>query len=181
MAFPYPKRGRNSSGTSFVEAPVAIWILILGLVMPLIAFATIGLRYTFFLNAAHQAVHAAAQAKSFQQDFPPNLSSQTLAQQTALTCTKAFSGVILNSVTTSIVITPAQAGSAPTMQSSPLSTPADDTKFLYQIQVQLVGQLSPLIPLPTTVFGFNIPGLTAPYQIQTIAKEVSENTQGLSE
>lgn len=172
---------RHRQGHSLVETPFALWILIAGLVMPLICLATIGIRYTFFLNAARQAVHAAAQAKSFQQDFPPNLSSQTLAQQTATTCCKAFSGVTLNSVTTYIVITPVQAGSSPTQQTTKLSTPADEENNVYQIQVQLSGQLNPFIPLPGFVFGFKIPGLTDPYPIQTFAKEPSENTQGLSQ
>ena len=178
MAFSLKRNNRKSDGSSFIEMPFAIWLLLLGIVMPLICFATLGIRYNFFLNAARTAAHVAAHAKSFQQDFPPDLSSQTIASNTATTCCKAFNGVQLDAITTAIVITPVTGG-APLVQTTKLANAADEENFLYQIQVTLNGQLSPLINLPGGVFGFSIPGLTEPYPITTIAKEVSENTQGL--
>jgi hypothetical protein len=116
-----------------IEMPFALWLLILGIIMPLICLVTLGMRYTFFTNACKQAVHAAVHTQSFQQDFPPDLSAQTVANDTAKKCCQAFSGVKLNSVTTSIVVTP-----------------------------------------------MSIPGLTTPYDVDTFAREVSENTQGLN-
>lgn len=145
----------------------------------MICFATIGLRYSFMLNAARQAAHAAVQAKSFEQSFGQDLSAQAAAQAMATTCCRAFSGVTLNTVTTSIVITPVQGGT-PTMQDTKLNSAADEENFLYQIQVQLQGELSPLIPMPSGMFGMRVPGLTEPYPIQTLAREVCENTQGLN-
>jgi hypothetical protein len=181
MRFELMNGSRSRSGSSMIELPFVLWTLFLGLLVPMICLATIGIRYTFFLNASRQAVHVAAQAKSFSQDFSPNLSAQTLAQQTATACCKGFSGVTLNAVNTSIVITPVQPGSPQIQQPTKLSSPADEENFLYQIQVQLIGQSDPFIPLPQGVFGFKIPGLTDPYPIQTTAKEPSENTQGLNQ
>lgn len=171
---------RLPEGSTFIETPLALWIVIVCLIIPMIVLATAGIRYAFFLNAAQQAVRAAAQAKTFQQDFPPDFSATTLAQRTAQTACQAFSGVTLNSVTTSIVITPVSAGS-PSTQTSKLSQPASEQTNLYQIQVQLVGQINPLVPLPVAAFGIHIPALTDPYPIQTYAKAVAENTQGLDQ
>ncbi|HEY9714456.1 MAG TPA: hypothetical protein V6C72_13375 [Chroococcales cyanobacterium] len=171
---------KRETGSAFLDIPFALWILILGIFMPLICFATIGLRYTFFMNAANQAAHAASHAKSFEQDFPPNMSSQTIAREIAQKACQAFAGIKLNSVTTYIVITPVAAGSSPSQQASKLSTPADEENNLYQIQVRLSGEINPFIPLPTGVFGYKIPGLTNPYPVDLFAKEPSENTQGLN-
>lgn len=162
-----------------IETPLVLWILIFGMIMPTIALATMGIRYAFFLNAARLAVHSAAQAKSFQKDFPPDLSAQTRAQQTAKTSCESFSGVTLNTVTTSIVVTPVAAGE-PIAQTAKLAGPAFEENNLYQLQVKLDGQLNPLVPVPSGVVGINVPGLTAPYPVQTSAKEVSENPQGLN-
>lgn len=162
-----------------VETPFLLWILIVGLIMPIIALATMGIRYAFFLNAAQLAVHAAAQAKSFQQDYPPDMSAQTRAQQMARTSCESFKGVTLNTVTTSIVITPVAAGAA-SAQTTKLTGPAFEENNIYQIQVLLDGELNPIIPVPSGTLGINVPGLTAPYPVQTTAKAVSENPQGLN-
>lgn len=168
---------KRNRGSSIIELPFALWIVLLGLVMPLIILATIGMRYTFLLNAAKEAVHAAAQAKSFQQDYPPDLCAQTVAQKTAKMCCQGFSGVTLNTVTTSIVITPVSG--TPSTQTTKLAAPASEDGNVYQIQVQLDGAISPLVSLPGGVFGLSVPGLTQPYPITTFAKEMSENPQGL--
>ena len=147
--------------------------------MPLICLVTLGMRYTFFTNACKQAVHAAVHTQSFQQDFPPELSAQTTANETAKKCCQAFSGVKLNTVKTSIVVTPITGG-ASAEEPGKLASAADEEKFLYQIQVRMSGQLYPIVDLPQGVLGISIPGLTMPYAVDTFAREVSENTQGLN-
>lgn len=171
-------RSSLAKGHTLVEMPFVMWTLLLGLVLPLIVLASMGMRYSFFLNAAREAVHAAAQCKSFQQDYPPDISTVNTAQQKATEAVKAFSGLTLNSVTTSILTSPIGGGSV-TSQTTKLAAAADEEKNVYQIQVQLQGQIDPVLKLPSGVLG-DIPGLSAPFRIQTIAKEAAENTQGLN-
>lgn len=178
--FAWTNKHRNGAGSSFIELPLAIWLLVFGMMLPIICAVTIGIRYMLFLNAARQAVHAAAHTQSFEKDFPPDPSAQSLARDTAIRCCQGFSGVKLNDIETSIVVTPVGGFGAPMVQVHKLSSAADEENFLYQIQVRLSGELSPLMPVSDSVFGLRIPGLTAPYVIETWAKEVSEDTQGLN-
>lgn len=171
-------RTRLRKGTTVVELPLVLWVVFILIALPLIVLATTSIRYSFLLNAAREAVHAAAQCKSFQQDYSPDLSATTMAQNSAQKAVAAFNGITLDSVTTSIIISPVD-GSPITTQNSKLATAADPEKNVYQIEVAIAGKANPLIPLPGDTFAV-IPGLTGPIALTTAAREAFENTQGLN-
>ena len=141
-----------------MELPFILWIIFILIAIPLIMLATTSIRYSFLLNAAREAAHASAQCKSFQQDYPPDLSASSMAQQIATKAISAFNGITLSSVQTSIITSPVD-GSPVTAQPSKLTTAADPEKNVYQIEVQIAATANPLVPMSANTFG-SIPGLT---------------------
>lgn len=131
------------------------------------------------MNAAHSAALAASQAQSFKTNTSTtSLSAINLAQQVAAQSVSAFSGMTLTQTNTFIVIAPVS-GAAPSRQSVPLAKPADTVNNAYDVEVQLVASIQPLIP--GSIPGVRIPGLSAPMTVSTRADVVFENTQGLTQ
>lgn len=162
------------------DFPAAIWFLFICLVFPLIDLGTMSLRSSFFMNAARDAVHAAARATTFSTDLGPDeLCAKSAALAQAQASVAAFSGISLTTCTTNLLITNINT-QAITKQSTRLTQPADTNTNYYSIEVILVGQVSPLITFKNNIFG-SIPGLTGPITITVAAQEYCENPQGLNQ
>ncbi len=170
---------RISRGNSLIEIGPFLFILFLLIFFPLVTLATTGMRYLFCVNAVHRAALAASLAQTFQTNrSSTNLSAVNLAQQVAAQNISAFTGITLMQTNTFIIITPDN-GSAQTKQSVPLTTPANTTNNVYNVEVQLVASINPWIA--GTFLHAQIPGLNAPFTITTVANVVFENTQGLTQ
>jgi len=162
------------------EMPVALWIMIL-MVFPLLIFATESLRFGFFWNACREAAQQAAKCQTFQVDSSSGPSSVTVANQWATKATGAFSGLTLTTVNVFIVSTNVNSQTttkSPNGQKLPAA--ADIANNLYSVQVELDGQIAPLVSGFQSVFG-PVPGLTGPFPIIVRSQYSSEVPQGLNQ
>lgn len=171
---------RTHRGTMIAEFAPTLWLMFFAFVFPLIAIATIGVRFGFFLNAARLAAMSACQCKSFQANVSSTqLSALNTASAIASQSCAGFSGVTLTSTVTNIVVFNFSTSKV-TRQSTALTTAADTSANSYNIEVVLSGQIAPLIPCPKSFFG-TIPGLTAPITTFARSSMFAENPQGLNQ
>lgn len=162
------------------ELPLAIWVLFIAITMPLIDLATISLRSTFLVAAAHEAAHAASRAKSFRTPVDGNSpSAENMAASTVAESAGKFSEVSVSSVVTSIVITNI-ATETTESQTTPLTQPADTNNNTYTIRVVVTGRVNPLFTFNNSLFG-HIPGLTGPITLSSAAEVLCEYPQGLNQ
>ena len=173
-------RRRKSYGSLIAEYAPALWLLLVMFMIPFLNLTTIVLRYTFLVSTSRDAAFAAARAKSFITDASTTqLSAVHLAQNQATTTAAAFTGITLTSVTTSILITRLTTGVV-TRQTTVLTTPADTSNYLYQIETRVNGQVKPLITFSLPFFG-TVPGLTGPMIVFVTSREYCEYPQGLTQ
>ncbi len=177
-----PHRGvTRKLGTSLVEMPVVIWIIIACFVFPFLILATLSLRVLFVSLAAKEAAHAAAKAKTFaatstEEGFD-TVPAVTVAQNSVDRVKATLTGTRINRVKTEILTTNI-VSRAMSKSTTPL-TAVDTSKSIYAIQVSVVGELDPIIMFNIGIFG-QVPGLTAPFPIVAESSEMSENPQGLT-
>jgi hypothetical protein len=147
----------------------------------MIAFGTLGLRYTLFANAARVAASAGAQCSTFQTDSnpPAALSAVTTANTIANQAVNDFTYIKLTNITCYIVTTPLSGG-ASSRQTTTLAKPADTNTNAYNFEVVLQGQISPLLPAASNQF-LNLPGISVPISTQARSDVFFENTQGLTQ
>lgn len=162
---------RKSKGQA-VECAAIIPVFFLFVLLPLLDLACITLRSFALEGAARDAVHHAAKAKSF-------TSAAAASEQTARQFASSFDGARISSIQTSIVVA-AKDGSGVQRFTGKLpdSVLPDTDKSVFQIEVDVVGEVSPLITF-TDVLG-KIPGLSVPIPFHTAAREVFESPALLS-
>jgi hypothetical protein len=168
-------RRTRARGSVLLELPLVLWALFFTLFFPLINLTTVFIRYTFLYAANHTACLSAARARSYLTSLNGDPTAISLAQDGSNAVTSAFTGVHVTSVQTSILITNITTG-VQTLQSTPLSTPADVNNYTYQIQVTTIGATDPLFPIPLAM---SIPGLNAPLTAAISNCQYFENPQGL--
>ena len=173
---------KRSRGSFTVELPGVLFVLFMLLVFPLLNLATVTLRYTYLLEAARDAAHLAAQAKTFLVNADSNNQSAVNTAQSRINLTAdSYTGVTFNSVITRIRITNI-ANHTVTTQTTPLATPADTNVNYYAIEVVINGSCQPLLSYTDGLGNFfNIPGLTSPMTYTVSSQEMCENTQGLTQ
>jgi hypothetical protein len=178
--------GRNSSrcssasGTTLAQFPLTLWLVFVIMGFPMIIFGSIGLRYVFLINAARAAASAASQCNSFQTDISPtDRSAVNIGNQFVAQITNAFTGITVQKTTVSILICNLQNQNL-SLQSVPLTQPANPSANLYDVEVAVQGQIQPLFSMPINIFG-QIPGLSAPITTSTRSIAMFENTQGLTQ
>ena len=71
----------RTAGSVLAEMPVALWILFVGIGLPLIVAITIALRYGLFWQAARQAAQSCCQAQTF---YAPPTATAVSAVQAAI-------------------------------------------------------------------------------------------------
>jgi hypothetical protein len=174
-------------GTSIAELPVALWVIFIGIGMPLLSLALITVRFGLFVEAAREAADVASQAQNYTGTGQTGQTSAvTLAQDTAVRVASSFSGITLSpdNVNCWIVITPLSAISSNSSSSTvvgpntSLTSPPDPTKNLYQLRVDISGQIQPMLAMPIEGF-LNIPGLSSPMPAKVSMTRVIENPPGL--
>jgi hypothetical protein len=162
--------------------PVALWIIVL-LCFSLLILATETIRFGFFWNACRESAQTAARCQTFLANTTGGgPSACSTADSMATSATQAFSGLILTQVNVYILatnVTTQATTKNPSRQ--PLANAADVTQNLYYIQVELIGQIQPLITFPITGWVGNVPGLTAPFPITVRSQYSAEVPQGLNQ
>ncbi len=162
------------------EVPLALYILIFFVAIPMLNLATIAVRATFLYLTAHVAAVEAARTKNFETNSSDQLSAKNLAYQQALTTSALFNGITLDSVAASILITDINS-MVQTRTASKLPAPADVSRYAYQIEVRVNGTVQPIIKFNAPSVNFlNVPGLTAPLSLTFADRQMCENPQGLS-
>jgi hypothetical protein len=160
--------------------PVALWIIVM-MCFSLLILATETVRFGFFWNASREAAQQAAKCQTFQTDSVVGPSSVTAANTTANKATNAFTGLTLLSVNVYILQTNVLSGvTIKNPANLKLGAAADTNNNIYDLQVELTGQIEPLVPVGSGMFG-NVPGLTGPYPVVVRAQYSSEVPQGLNQ
>lgn len=179
---------RRVVGTSIAEAPLALWIIILGMAFPLLIIVMTSVKYGFFWNAARDACKQACQAQTFEA-APPNGGQSAMA--TAISVANAgaasFSGITITSTDVYIIRTDLVTGidekiTPPNVKLSGSGySPPDIDKYYYAIQVELNGTVEPFIQHPGGIGGLDIPGLTSSFPVKVTSQQPFENIQGLDD
>jgi hypothetical protein len=171
---------RMNTGTTMAEMPLALWI-ILTLCFALLILATETMRYGFFWNACREAAQQASQCQTFQNNSAIGLSSVTTANNAANNAASAFNGITITSINVYIVSTNVASGvTLVNPRNIKLVTAADINSNIYDVMVELNGQIEPIVPMAAGVFG-PIPGLTGPYPVVVRSQYKSEVPQGLNQ
>jgi hypothetical protein len=163
------------------EMPVALWLLVL-MCFPLIIVATSSLRFGFFWNAARESAMQAAKCQTFQTDSAVGISSINTADAWSAKAAGAFSGITVTPpVNVYIMQTNVTSGiTTKGTNRQALATAADTDNNIYDIQVELNGQIEPLIRVPMAGILGPIPGITGPYNVVVRSQYTSEVPQGLN-
>jgi hypothetical protein len=182
------KVATRTVGTTLAELPLGLWVIFFGFCLPLLAMAITTVRFGLFWEAAREAADAACQAQYYADNgTSPGQGAVTVATNTASNVAAMFSGVTVNTVNCYIVATPivnlangnASVITGPSTISNPvcLSSPADLTKNIYQIRVDVIGQIQPIF---SVAGGLAIPGFTQPASVTVSQFRIYENGPGLS-
>lgn len=171
-------RKRNCYGSLLVETPTVLWILFVLLTIPMVDLATVMIRYTFMVSASRDAAHAAGRAKSFMSDLTAtDPSAMSIANSAARATAGCFSEISVSDVTTRLLITDLDTR-AVTVRTTPLTTPADTTEYLYEFETSVAGEINPLVPFLAGPLP-GIPGLSAAVPVTVTSRSFCENSQGL--
>jgi hypothetical protein len=172
---------RASRGTTIAEMPLALWIILM-MCFCLLILATETIRFGFFWNACRESAQQAAKCQTFLVDSAVGTSACNTATAWAGTATSAFTGItLLQPVNVYILSTDVISGqTTKSLNRIPLGAAADITNNIYDIQVELNGQIEPLIRFSHDYFG-DVPGLTIPFPITVRSQYTSEVPQGLNQ
>lgn len=168
---------RKAKGSSLAELPLALWLIFGLMMMPMLSMATLTLRSALMNVTVQNAAQAAAKAKTFATGTSEKPSAMQIAEETIRNSVATFPGLRVTSINCAIVTTAIAPGSLP-VRSGKLTTPADSSRFVYQIETVAQGQIEPLFKISPGLFG-NVPGVTAPLVVSYVARQMAENPQGL--
>jgi hypothetical protein len=161
---------RNTKGSLLAEYPAVLWMLFIGIAIPMILIASCGYRALLFYFAVRDSCYKAAKAPSFSQ-------AQTSATTTFNTEVAAWNGI---SGTESIfIVTKPLNGNPPTISNTKLPANTVNTNLnIYFIREIGNGSIQPLVS-GGTYMGMTIPGLTGPFPLQIKYDTYVENPSGL--
>jgi hypothetical protein len=170
---------RQSKGVFLEDGPLALWIILFFICLPLVDFGAVLLRSTFLYMAVHNAARNASQCRSFLTQISSDPSSVTAANSTVGNVIAMWNGVTVNSIITQIVITNINT-SAISYSTTALTSPPDDENNTYQIEVSVTASVAPLVTFDWPWFGSSgVPGLTKPMNVTMSDRQFCENPQGL--
>lgn len=169
---------RKQNGSSILEIPVSLWLVLVVIFTPMLALASITLRSTLLNIAVQDTVQGAAKARTFELASADGPSAKDLAQQIFSEHLKAFSGLNAGNVALEIISTDINSGVI-TRSPSKLSLPADTNTSVYQLEATAIASIDPVFPANEQIFG-KIPGFTTPMNVKFSARQMFENTQGLN-
>ncbi len=168
-------------GSNLVETPLAIFIVLVCLLLPMLILVTLTIRVGLFWTGVREAAKAASERCTFEQDAgTEDLSAINAAKSVAQKTVGAFNGISLDHVDLYIVVTPVDTGgvgaAAVGAANTKLTEPGDTSKNAYEVRVEFVGTADPLVGLPSSVFG-EIPGLTKGFPLTMVSQRVIESPQ----
>jgi len=168
------------SGTTIAEMPVALWLIIV-MCFPMLILATSSIRFAFFWNAAREAAMQASKCATFQNDSSVGISAINTADLWATKATSGFPGITVTPpVNVYIVQTNVVSGiTSKGTSRQKLASAADIDNNIFDIQVEISGQIEPL--LRVQLGGLSIPGLTDPFPVVVRSQSTVENPQGLNQ
>lgn len=169
------KNKRNRKGSTIADTPITLWLLFLGLTLPLMDLASITMRYTFLLAAARDGAFAASRESTY------TLADAAAKAKIAATAS-SFTGITVTSVITNVVTTNIATKTVTARTPSKLGAPANPNTNLYQIESVVSGTIQPFINMGGSAAVLpNVPGVTAPVQTTCACREYFENPQGLNQ
>ena len=166
-----------------MELPAGLSMMFIGIFFPQLCLVLITVRFTLFLEAAREAGDVASSAQTYM-DTTVSYGAITQARNKVISVSNMFPGITINpdtGVNCYVVTTPLGSTSAASVVTGPntaLNTAVDPSTNLYQIRIDITGQISPVVNFPSNIFG-NVPGLTSPFPVTTSVIRVLENPQGL--
>lgn len=175
-------------GTSIAEAPLALWIIILGMTFPLIILVMTSVKFGFFWNAARDACKQACQAQTFEVASATGAPSAVDTANTVATAAAAsFSGITIVPpiqvyiIRTDLVTNADEKLPVPNQRLLGGNAPPDPDRYYYAIQVELDGMIDPLLSHPGLMDNLPIPGLTTSFPVRVTSQQPFENIQGLDD
>ncbi|HEY9787075.1 MAG TPA: hypothetical protein V6D17_16910 [Candidatus Obscuribacterales bacterium] len=171
-------RIRSCTGNYAVEVPGVMAIIFLLFFYPLLNLGTMGLRYGLLMTAAREGANAASKSYTFEAGSAGKPSALAVAPVAVSNVLSKFRGVSVQSLDVDIIRTDITTG-ATTRFEGKLPTAADSSRYVYEIETDVTGQIQPLNTYSLSMLG-NIPGLTAPAVVRILAREFSEAPDGLN-
>lgn len=170
---------RSKNGSSLLELPCTLLVFFVMLLLPMLNLATTSLRCSLMGMAAQEGAHAAAKARTYESGTTEKPAAISVASAVVNEAASRFSGLIVENVSTNIIITDSTSGSV-SKQSARLITPPDSSRFIYQIETNVRARVEPLFVVNNSLFG-DIPGLTSAIPMSYSTREMFENPSGLTQ
>lgn len=174
------KNYRNGKGST-IDLVCTLSVLFLLLFLPLLDLAVVCMKVTFIHSAARNAARVAGRAHSYSEPSDHNPAAIGVARDMVeATRSGSLSGVEIapSDVKVSIIGSPLDSALTPINQTQPLKE-VDNKKYLYQVEVEVKGKVSPLVTLSKSMFG-SIPGLTESIPVVACYREMAEHPSGLA-
>lgn len=108
-----------------------------------------------------------------------NVPAVQVANQTVQRYLTSFRGVQANNIKVGIVVVDNNSGLKTGPIYTPLPAPVDAFNKIYYLDVEVLGQIDPLVTYTGGLLG-PIPGLTSPFFMYAHGQEVFENPKGLT-
>lgn len=170
---------RSPKGTSIVDIPVGLTIVLVVLFIPLISLASLTLRSTILNAVMRDAAHHAAKARTFSRPSENERSATTAAESALRSSLSSFPGLSLTNIDVDIIAS-SQTAQQTIRFEDKLPAAADTSQFIYLIDVTATAEITPLIQADERLLGA-IPGVTTPMSLTVSATQIAEHTEGLNE
>lgn len=171
---------RKSKGST-IDLVCTLSVLFLLLFLPLLDLAVVCMKVTFVHSAARNAARVAGRANSYSEPGINSPAAIGIAKGIVeATKSGSLSGVEIApaDVKVSIIGSPLDPTLSPIRQSEPLKD-VDAKKYLYQVEVEVKGKVTPLVTLSKGLFG-SVPGLTEAIPVVACYREMAEHPSGLA-
>ncbi|MBX9567367.1 MAG: hypothetical protein K2X77_00665 [Candidatus Obscuribacterales bacterium] len=169
---------RNSKGSSLLEIPVSLWMVFVVFFVPMLALGSITLRATLLSLSVHDAIQAAAKARTFNQSSADGKSAKQIASEVFRAHLQLFPVIASSEIDLDILQTNFT-NQQITRSEDTLTSSADTSRNVYQIEGTAIASIDPLIPFNSSIFG-SIQGLTEPLNVSFSSRQMFENAQGLN-
>jgi len=167
------KSKRSTSGSLLAEMPAGLYLLFVGIALPMLVMASMFTRTFLLYQATIDSCTKSARAASYTE-------AQAKATSVFNDNAAAWSGVS-GTPTFAILVKPLNGG-ATQVKTAPLpdgSVQISQNVYLARVVVQ--GQVEPLVPIGNTWQGMSIPGLTKAYPLELNYVSYFENPSGLTD
>lgn len=176
-------RRRSRNGSQMAEMPAALWLLVVGFLIPLIGLASYGYRAILFYFGVRDACYTAARARSYTNGYNAAILPTT---GRLYTIAQAWTGISVVSGSPHLFIIEHPLVPGPDVVKSdnapmPVNPGPDIQNNIYFLRLAAVGSIEPLLRTNWVLFGMTIPGLNAPYELKMGYQVYVENPQGLTQ